>query len=360
MLALLQRIRDIERDIIFITTILFSILAFTVFCYFLKRKFQIAKDIRNILKNDITMSPCYQNHLKNLQIKLMITNFVVIIVLVEIMFNLSFTAMELPVWVNTFQKNNVSSFPNWGIDYFYLRQIQNIAILCHIAIPCLLLKVLLLTYFHCPYRYTVMRWSIYIIVRIVFLGLILFCDKNTLNVIIVYPQNYHNEYSTLQKILRSLAFLADFFTYIIYSRRFYLHLKSREKEARLFKDRTTYLNERAICLHFKVASILVTIGLFALLFSPMIYPIISIPGIYIAHYNEETNKIMESTINAVENIGYIIYSLVFILNYLYMISLVVGSYLVQKRGLVHVNKKIKPIITAYHKSPHFARNFNSY
>ena len=350
MLALLQRIRDIENNIIFITTILFSILAFNVFCYFLKRKFMLAKEIRNILKNDITMSPGFQNHLKNLQIKLMITNFVVIIVFAEIMFNLSFAGIEFPSWGDTFQKNNVSSFPNLGRGQIYFRQIETIAVLCHIAIPCLLLKVLLLIYLHCPYRYTMMRWSIYIIVRIVFFTLIFYSLSKI----------YLTEFPLLEEILRSLAFFVDLLSYIIYSRRFYLHLKSREKEARLFKDRTTYLNERAICLHFKVTSILVTTALFASLFPQIIYPIVYIPDTFIGIYNKKTQAIMESTINAVLNIGIIIYSLVFILNYLYMISLVVGSYLVQKRGLVHVNKKIKPIITAYHKSPHFARNFNPY
>ena len=346
MLRLLHWIRVIERDIIFITTILFSILAFTVFCYFLKRKFMLAKEIRNVLRTNITMSPCYQNHLKNLQIKLMITNFVVIIVLVEIMFNFSFAGIELPSWGDTFPKKK---FPNLARGYNYFRQIETIAVLCHIAIPCLLLRVLLLIYLNCPYRYTMMRWSIYIIVRIVVFELILFslCEI------------YLTELAILQELLKSLVLLVDLLTYIIYSRRFYLHLKSREKEARLFKDRTTYLNERAICLHFKVTSILVTIGLFALQFPQAMYIIIYVPDTFIGiYYNKKTQAIMESTINAVLNIGLIIYSLVFILNYLYMISLVVGSYLVQKRGLVHVNKKIKPIITAYHKSPHFARNFN--
>ena len=293
------------------------------------------------------MSPGFQNHLKNLQIKLMITNFVVIIVFVEITYNLSFVAIVLPSWEDTFPKINFSSFYLW-IGHTIIRQIEDIAVLCHMAIPCLLLRVLLLIYLHCPYRYTMMRWSIYIIVRIVVLGpILLYLSDHSLI-----------ELALLQEILRALAFLADLLIYMIYSRRFYLHLKSREKEARFFKDRTTYLNERAICLHFKVASILVIIGQFALQFPQAMYVLIYVPDTFIGLYNKETQAIMESTIMAVLNIGIIIYSLVFILNYLYMISLVVGSYLVQKRGLVHVNKKIKPIITAYHKSPHFARNFN--
>ena len=346
MSALLDQINDIESDIFSLTTLLFSLLAIAVFCHFLRRRYLLRGEIKNISKDDL-MKPCYQNHLKNLQIKLMITNFVIIIVFVEFMFNLSLAGRALPKWKDTF-KENIFSFQDLKKASLTLRYIGIITVYCHIVIPCLLLKVLLLAYFHCPHRYTVMRWSIYITVRcVVFVGSFFINSKI-----------YTKELRSLRDILGSVAFFADFFTYIIYSRRFYLHLKSREKEARLFKDRTTYLNERAICIHFKVASILVTIALFALLFPQMIYPVINIPGIYIAHYNEEIYKIMESTIKAVENIGYIIYSLVFILNYLYMISLVVGSYLMQKRGLVHVNKKIKPIITAYHKSPHFARNFN--
>ena len=347
MSALLDRIHDIESDILSFTTLLFSLLALAVFCHFLRRRYLLRGEIKNISKYDL-MKPCYQNHLKNLQIKSMITNFVIIIVFVEFMFNLSLAGRALPKWKDTFNKENIFSFQDLKKAALTLRYIGIIAVYCHTAIPGLLLKVLLLAYLHCPYRYTVMRWSVYITVRcVVFVGSFFINSKI-----------YTKELRSLRDILGSVAFFADFFTYIIYSRRFYLYLKSREKEARLFKDRTTYLNERAICFHFKVTSILVTTGLFALFIPTVIYPIISVPGIYIADYNKKTQAIMESTINAVLRIGIIIYSLVFILNYLYMISLVVGSYLMQKRGLVHVNKKIKPIITAYHKSPHFAKNFN--
>ena len=331
-------------------SLLFSILAFTVFCYFLKRKYLLTKDIKYFLRNNILMSSSHQNHLKNLRIKSMITNFVIVIVFVEIMFNLSVLGMIAQSWGATFQQQNISLFRNLKRAYPFFRNIENIAVLCHVAIPCLLLKVLLLTYFHCPYKYTVMRWSVYIAVRIIVFALILYSFNKI--------DKYEKEFSSLQEILRSLAFLADFLTYIIYSRRFYLHLKSREKEARLFKDRTTYHNERSVCLHFKIASILVTIALFTLLIPPIIYPIVSVTGLFIQKYNEKTQKIMILMIVVVKNIGYILYSVVFTLNYLYVVSLIVGSYLVQKRGLVHVNKKIKPIITAYHKSPYFAKNFN--
>ena len=349
MLALLKRIRDIENDIIVLTAFLFNILALAVFCYFLRRKYLLVIEIKNVLKHNIMMSPCYQNHLKNLQIKSMITNFVIIIVFVEFMFNLSTIGRSLPCWWDTFHENNFSVFPNLNrTSYPFFRQIENVTLLCHIVIPCLLLKVLLLTYLHCSYRYTVMRWSVYIIVRIVIFTFILFSIKKI----------YEDEFISLQDILRSLTFLIDFVTYIIYSRRFYLHLKSREKEARLFKDRTTYLNERSLCLHFKVASILVTIALFALLFFPMIYPMIAVPDLYIMHFDQKVHDIMELTIAAVVNIGYIIYSIIFILNYLYVTFIIVGKYLIQKRGLVHVNKKIKPMIASYHESPYFAKCFD--
>ena len=351
MLASLQYILAIEDDIMFLTTFLFNILAFSVFCYFLRRRYLLEIEIKNVLKNNTMMSSSHQNHLKNLQIKSMITNFIILIVFVEFMFNFSVLGTVAPSWWSTFNETNLTIYRDIKGKYPFFRMISTITLFSHIAIPCLLLKVLLLTYFHCPYRYTVMRWSVYIIVRIVFFALI------NLSLPIIYV----NEIIVLQDILRALAYFVDIITYIIYSRRFYLHLKSREKEARLFKDRITYLNEQAICIHFKVASILVTIAFFALVFPLIIFPIIPLSRLFIEnHHAKILGRIIDSMHTILYHTSLIIYSLVFILNYLYMTSLVVGSYLIQKRGLVHVNKKIKPIITAYHKSPHFARNFNSY
>ena len=224
-LTSLHHINDIEHDILFLTTFSFNIFAFAVFCYFLRRKYLLRREIKNFLKNNIMMSPSHQNHLKNLQIKSVITNFVIIIVFVEFMYNVSIVGTAAPSWLGTFNETKSTLFRDMQGTYPFFRMIATFTLFSHIAIPCQLLKVLLLTYFHCPYRYTIMRWSVYIIVRIVvFFALFIL----TLHI------TYVNEILVLQSILRALAYFVDILTYIIYSRRFYLHLKSREKEARLF------------------------------------------------------------------------------------------------------------------------------
>ena len=51
--------------------------------YYLSRRFKLYKEIREITVEQL-WQPSYKNHLKNLEIKSMIANFIIIILLIEI------------------------------------------------------------------------------------------------------------------------------------------------------------------------------------------------------------------------------------------------------------------------------------
>ena len=64
---------------------------------------------------------------------------------------------------------------------------------------------------------------------------------------------------TLLDILLVIFYVLDFIQNVYYSKRFYSHLKSREKEIRLFYfDKEAYFNIKWIRKHFLVCNILVT------------------------------------------------------------------------------------------------------
>ena len=72
---------------------------------------------------------------------------------------------------------------------------------------------------------------------------------------IIYSDHINAFYGTL--------LIIDFIQFVYFARKYYLHLKSREKEFRLFYfDRKDYLNSKYLRIHFKIATILVGIALF--------------------------------------------------------------------------------------------------
>ena len=315
------------------TSLAFCLLALVVLCYFAKRRLLLARDIREISKDDL-INPCYQNHLKNLKIKSMMVNFIIVIVIFEILYNFSSLIVYFPIQDTKFFMID----PVFAKYLFhakkYFNYVRNMSSDCHITIPCLLLKVLLLTYHHCPYKYTVLRWSGCIAVR---------CAVS-ITISFSYRTTSPTEVKSLVALVYALLYSFDLVLYILYARRLYKHLKSRETEARLFKDRASYLSERCIRIHFKVASIIIALG-----FSFFVIPFIVVPFFYLLNQFITTNEYSIQTCNLITAQAFILYTIVMASNYLYLVSRIVGSYLIQKWKLNRINRKIKPIVAKYHE-----------
>ena len=315
------------------TSLAFCILALVILCYFARRRFLLARDIRDISKDDL-INPCYQNHLKNLQIKSMIANFIIVIVIFEILYNFSSLIVFFPIQNTRFLMIDPVFVKYLFLAIKYFNYVRNISCNCHITIQCLLLKVLLLTYHHCPYKYTVIRWSGCIVVRCAV------CITMSFSYVTTSP----TEVKSLVVLAYALLYSSDLVLYILYAHRFYKHLKSRETEARLFKDRATYVSERFIRIHFKVASIIIALGI-----SFYVIPFTVVPFFYLLNQFITKDEYSIQTCNLITTLAYILYTIVMASNYLYLVTKIVGSYLIQKWKLNRINRQINPIVAKYHE-----------
>ena len=234
----------------------FCLLVIIVLIYYVRKRFLLHKDIKFIrLENLGRIS--YENHLKNLQIKAVLSNFIIIILLLELKNNISSLIVFFPTLF--FLVNNKRLIDSYSASEKHLIFLIEISQICYIPVLALLMKVLWLAYLHSPYAYTIMRWSACVVLRLFLLTFLYytpaFLFESQLTQLLFF-------------VLITFFVIIDLCLYIYYSRCFYLHLKSREQEARLFSDRSSYLSSKSVCLHFKVATSIVLIGLIIFTFSP--------------------------------------------------------------------------------------------
>ena len=145
----------------------------------------------------------------------------------------------------------------------------------------------------------------------------------------------------------------DFFIYLLYSRRFYQHLKSREVEAKFFMDRDKYLENKYLCIHFKTATILVATALFIYNISAvlvfMLGSYIQTIPIYLLDiiYNSRWEVLVEILLTLPYNVCELIYRFLLDLNYLYVLFVIIYKYWKKMRNLTRVNDKIQPLVRDY-------------
>ena len=332
------------------TDLAFCILTLVVLCYYVKRRYLLARDIKNISKSDL-INPCYQNHLKNLRIKSMISTFIIIILSCEFLYNCSCLFEYFYVYVSN---NKIFDPTSTRLLFLASKCIKWLAIIpfnCTIAIPCLLMEVLWLAYLHWPYSNTVKRWSAYMAVRCVAKAAFLLFEATNI-------PYYKLEIVFLFNVITELFFLLDYVLYILYARRFYKHLKSRETEARLFKDRASYRSERGIRLHFKVASILITIAISFFILAVYFQTIHDLFTYFFqSQGNFKTRLLVEISQNFQDfsTLFFIFFTTLMSLNYLYFVTMLLVIYLRQKWRLNRVNEKIKPIVAKYHATLYYRR-----
>ena len=193
------------------------------------------------------------------------------------------------------------------------------------------------------YRYTIIRWTWYIVIR----ALVLFLFQHS----IPFSFDYQIIYSFLAGVIFGIF---DFIQFVYYARKFYLHLKSREKEIRLFYfDKKAHLDSRFLRIHFKIATILVVNAVF---FSTLasstveLGVILEIPDDYIA-IPQQLNKNLLTIFyyfGFITNLSYLISQVLFIFNYLYIFIVVVYKSYRDGQKLKNINNYIKPIMKQYH------------
>ena len=347
--------RIISLNIILsLTSISFCILAVFVLCYYINRRRLLARDMKNIPK-DALIIPDFQNKMKNYKIKMMITHFIIIIIIVEILFNFSLSMVSFQAWNRLLINTDSTLF--YKITVKTCGYILNIGYNCHISILCLLLKVLWLTYYHSSCKETIIKWSCVIALRCVVLVLFLYFAKPD------YPKHELIE-EIIQNVYRglfALGLVIDLITYITYSIRFYRHLRAREEEARMFKCRSDYLFEKSIRRQFTKATIIVTIAIFFLTvpyvsnFVVAVLKVINVPHHIIHKY------IPVSLPYTADHVGRIMYSIITNINYLGLSVLIINQSCIKirVRKLNNINDEIKPILAKYHKRYERYQNYSS-
>ena len=305
----------------------FCVLAIAILLFYARKRYLISREIKAISREQLWYQN-YQNYEKNLKIKAMIANFVILIVLVEITNNASLLGDRI-LELHRGSKR---------IDYivYYIRFISKYSF---IPILCMFLDVLWLVYLHSQYKYTIMRWTAYIILRIIAMGIIYNWVK--------YDSGSRFEQHLRSSLNRTLLLLfesIDLVVYCLYSRRFYRHLKGRQVEAKLFMSKRKYLENRFVCKHFKITTILVvvplTVSILINLFSPLYF---------IMHYIKESRQeyFAHYLVSWPVTTCQLLYRLLFNFNYLYFIVVSAFRYWRQKRSLTRINDKIQPIVRKY-------------
>ena len=274
----------------------------------------------------------YQNHLKNLSIMAIINNFIIAILLFELIQNISFSMRRLPLWVELFDKENEGKF-NF---LFNLRTAIDIYIpgmnVVLVPLLSLLMNYLWWAYRKYEYKHLIFTWAVYILLRSLVTILL---SHNFLPPILGFQ---------LADLIIGLFYSFDFIQFIYYTRRFYLLLKSREQEIRLFYfDKKAYLDSRLLRIHFKISSILVVLSIF-------FYTV----GIGFIHpallLRPEHQQIHSLIANYVFMPSKILSKMLINLNYIYIFLVIASKYFKNRKHLENINDNIRPLINKYHES----------
>ena len=342
-------VNTIGQLAISVLPLLFCVLALFVLVYYIRRRYKLYKEIKRIPK-DLLILENYKNHLKNLKLKCIINNFIIVILLIEIAQNVFQFIIFFPFWIINFL---VESPLYW--------ELQNYSSLLYLSIrysvvPVLsmMMAFLWLAYRKYEYKYTIIRWTWYIAIRALVLFIMQFPKFTNL-----IPPDYQLSYDCFIDIILLIFPIIDFIQFVYYARRFYLHLKSREKEIRLFYfDKKAYLDSKFLRIHFKVATILVGIALFfyTLGTSANIVSIFysalrtsSTPAGYQQLYTIFTLLFGSLSYN-ITIFSFLIFEVLFDLNYLYIVIVVVYKSYRDRKRLENINDYIRPIVIHYHDS----------
>ena len=238
----------VEAVILSILSLIFCVLVLFVLVYYIRRRYKLYKEI-NRIPQELLILESYRNHLKNLKITCIINNFIIVILVMELLQYFGQILMYSPYIIAFFVKE---------FNIHFLKELQNYSSLFTLPIYCLLVPVLTmmmdflwLAYRKYEYKYTIISWTWYIVIRIL-IGFLLEYSV----IFVSISADYQTIYSNIVLVLFSIVSINDFIQFVYYARKFYSHLKSREKEIRLFYfDKKAYLDSKYLRIHFKVATI---------------------------------------------------------------------------------------------------------
>ena len=315
-------------------TLLFCFNTLIVIVYFIRRRVRLGLEIRRIPADQIDRL-VYKNYFMNLKTTVKITNFIIIILFLELLENLLYIQVELRLFVS---EQSPSFIVNYLIKTFpYVLSLLLAMRFTYVPLLSLVMNFLWHVYRKYEYKYTMIRRTAYIIVRCL--------------VVILYI----NVIPIKIRFFFTGVYIFDFIQYVYYSKRFYSHLKSREKEIRLFYfDKEAYLNSRWIRIHFFVGNVLVTSALFLFTLGYSMYAILTVAYRIVCLFDYQGSSILEYVLSTLDG-GVvfpilIIYKVLYNFNYLYIIIVIIYRSIRGRIKLYNINKHIKPIVEVYHNS----------
>ena len=235
----------------------FVILSVAILVYYIRRRYKLYLEIKAITVEQLWFHS-YQNHLKNLRIKAMIANFVILILLVEIGTRVCYI-YQYRCRLYVLLKLQVDTHCHTtGIIYCLNFIMKFITQESYIPLLCLFVKVLWLVYLHSPYECSVRNWTTYIMMKII----AVYVCVLLLPVIskFMYGYSVGRLIEIISIMVQSFSMIFEYITYLVYSRRFYLLLRGIEIENKLSLDRGKYLESKFVRIHFKVCTILIAIA----------------------------------------------------------------------------------------------------
>ena len=341
---------NVEYLIFSLLPLPFCLLTLFILVYYIRRRYRLYQEINRIPQELLIMEP-YRNHLKNLQLKCIINNFIIVILVLEFVQNMGEVIYYLPNWVLIFDTENRSMYPFFQNVQYYSYLFTNPIRFSVVQVVSLMMNFLWSAYRKYEYKYTIIRWTCYIVIRTSVLYLI-----NLINLYHLLSVDYQNTFLVIISFLQGIFLIMDFTQFVFYSRKFYLHLKSREKEIRLFYfDNKAYLDIKYLRIHFKFATILVGIALFFYTIGGYIIPfqIITLISSIMPlpmHWENLINSIALSFGNFLFMPSILLFKLLITFNYLYIFVVVVFKSYRDRKKLVNINKYIKPIVNQYHEN----------
>ena len=182
-----------------------------------------------------------------------INNYIIVMLVMEFILNLFLFIHYFPYFINYIVKD---------FNFSFFKEVEKYSELVYMPmyyslVPVLSMSIdfLWLVYRKYEYKYTMIRWTWCIVIRIL-------CNFQC-KYFIPFSLDYQIINSILTRAINAIFPITDLMQYVYYARKFYLHLKSREKEIQLFYfDKNAYLNSKYLRNHFKIATILVVNALF--------------------------------------------------------------------------------------------------
>ena len=311
--------------------------------YYIRRRYKLYREIKRI-PQELLFKESYKNYLKNLTIKCIIHNFIIVILVLEFVQNIGEVIFIIPNWVQETNSKIISIFPflftflNYSDMFFFSMRFSVVPVVS------LVMNFLWLAYRKYKYKYMIVRWTVYIVIRslTVFLGVCI----HSFNLL---PFDYIVLLVIVSQALKGFFIIFDFIQFVHFSRKFYLHLKSREKEIRLFyNDYTTYLDSKFLRIHYMIATSLVGISLFLFSIGLFINPneLFSYISYFLPiplHLKYVLIMIFKSLDDYLLLPSLILSKICINLNYLYILFVVVYNSYRDRKKLANINNYIKPI-----------------